>query len=365
MKTWKAITAGGAVILAGALLAVALLEAPAGASSTTSIPKAQAALAALSNRPTKIPVKVGISKPIPSGKTIDFVVCGVPECTVLVAPLQAAAAKLGWTIVPIPGGLTPETILNAWDQIVQNHPDGVLATGFPSVLFSNDLAKLEAAHIPVVDGFVTDPVGNGIVAVVNGTSTYVHNGSALADYVLGKNGTATDAVFVGGTTFPASQFEETAFLKEYKKLCSTCKSYTLNEPATAIGAALTSDIVATLTRHRDINFVVLSQASMASGLPQAMKTAGLKAQILVNTPDATTVQYLAQGLISGIMVTPNLDMMPQMIDALARSFVGDSVSPDEAPGGLWVATQKRASWLHAPFYLVPNYLYQFGKLWGK
>ncbi len=364
MKTWKAITAGGVVILAVALLAAALLGAPAGASSTSSIPKAQAALAALLKRPTKIPVSVHVSKPIPRGKTIDFVVCGVPECTVLVAPLQAAAAKLGWTIVPVPGGLTPETILNAWDQIVQNHPDGVLATGFPEVLFTNDLAKLQAAHIPVVDGFVTDPKGNGIVAIVNGTSTYIHNGSALADYVLGKNGTATDALFVGGTTFPASKFEESAFLKEYKKLCSTCKSYTVDEPATAIGAALTSDVIATLTRHRDINFVVLSQASMASGLPQAMKTAGIKAQIVVNTPDTTTVQYLSQGLISGIMVTPNLDMMPQMIDALARTFVGDSVEPDQRPGGLWVATPSKASWLNPPYHLVPNYLYQFAKLWG-
>jgi ABC-type sugar transport system substrate-binding protein len=356
-------------ILSSLLLLVGIFGAVLTASSSasasgTSIPKAQAALKSLEVRPTKIGVSTPITKPIPKGKTIDWLVCGSPDCTVLTAPLTAAAKALGWTLVPVPEGLTPETVLDAWNTVVQNHPDGVITAGFPESLFSSDLATLKSENVPVVDGFVTDPVGNGIVAMVNGGNSYSYAGAALADFVLGKEGTKADALFVGGTTFPASTFEENAFLKQFKALCPTCKSSTLNEPATAIGAALTSSITGTLTRNPGVNFVVASQPSQADGLPQAMKSAGLTAKIVVNSPDATTVQYLKEGLIAGIMDVPNTDEMPQMIDAMARDFVGASVAPDEVKAGDWAAdTASAAGQIHSPYFLVKGYLGQFEKLW--
>ena len=349
-------------VMSGLLLLGGVLFAPTTAGAAT-IPKAQSALKALEVRPTKIAVSVPITTPIPKGKTIDWLVCGSPDCTVLTAPLTAAAKKLGWTLVSVPEGLTPETVLNAWNTVVQNHPDGVITAGFPEVLFSSDLATLKSENIPVVDGFVTDDVGNGIVAMVNGKNSFTYAGGNLADFVLGKSGTKANALFVGGTTFPASQFEENAFLAQFHKLCPSCKSQTVNEPATAIGAALTSSIVAQLTRNPGINWVVASQPTQAAGLPQALKAAGIKAQIVVNTPDATTIAYLEKNLIAGIMDTPNTDEMPQMIDAMARAIVGQSVAPDEVKGGDWAVTRATASQVTSPYFLVPNYLSQFAKLW--
>jgi ABC-type sugar transport system substrate-binding protein len=269
--------------------------------------------------------------------------------------------------VAIPGGLQPETILNAWNLAVQNKPDGVVGTGFPESIFSSAVTQLNAAKTPAISGFVTDTPGpsSGLAAVINGEPSYTHAGTALADIVLGAQGKSANAVFLGGTTFPASQFEQNAFDKEYKSLCSSCPTSNIEEPATLTGAALTSSIVADLTRNPSINWVVASQPTDVYGLPAALKTAGLgKVKILVNTPDATTVNYLKQGQIAGINVVPNTDNMGEIIDAFARTFTGQSVAPDEVAGGDWAAmTPASAKQIKAPYYLVVNSLAQYEKLW--
>src|ERR1700742_2930354 len=110
--------------------------APAGAdSSSKSIPAAVTLLKQYENRPQHIQVTKDVGKAIPTGKTLDWVVCGSPLCTVLTPALSSAAAALGWKVVAIPGGLTPETILDAWNQAVANHPDAVMGSGFPAAVF--------------------------------------------------------------------------------------------------------------------------------------------------------------------------------------------------------------------------------------
>jgi hypothetical protein len=364
----KKFALAGASLLSGALLIGGVLIAPTAAgAASNSIPAAQKKFTALKVRPTKIPVTTPIQGTIPKGKTIDWIVCGVPQCSVLTKPITQAAAFLGWKVVAIPGGLQPETILNAWNLAVQNKPDGVVGTGFPESIFSSAVTQLNAAKTPAISGFVTDTPGpsSGLAAVINGEPSYTHAGTALADIVLGAQGKSANAVFLGGTTFPASQFEEKAFDKEYKSLCSSCPASSIEEPATLTGAALTSSIVADLTRNPSINWVVASQPTDVYGLPAALKTAGLsKVKILVNTPDATTVNYLKQGQIAGINVVPNTDNMAEIVDAFARTYTGQSVAPDETAGGDWAAmTPAAAKQIKAPYYLVVGYQQQYEKLW--
>jgi ribose transport system substrate-binding protein len=353
--------------VSGALLVGMVASAgPSGATavSHTSIPAAVKALAALKIRPAHIPVKIKITKPIPKHKTIDFVVCGVPQCAILVAPLQAAAKYLGWTVHTVSGGLTPSSIGNAWTQVVHNHPNAAMGTGFPEVLFSSQLATLKSKHVPVINGFVTDKAGSGIVAIVNGQPSYSQAGKALGDFVLGTDGTTSNSLFVGSTTFPASTFEQNAYVAENTKLCSKCKEANLDEPATATQSQVITDIVAKVNGNSKINFVVCSQPTYAAGLPQALRTAGHSSvKILVNTPDPTTLGYLSQGKIAGIMNVPNTDAMAEFIDALARYETGMSTAPSQVAGGDWAVTKSTAKQVTYPYFLVKGYLGQYEKLW--
>jgi len=356
-----AVSLGFATIgVAGASLA----SSPRVVHHNTAIPQAVALLKALKIRPTKIPVSAKITRKIPRNRTIDFVVCGVPQCAILVSPLAAAAKELGWKVKQIPGGLSPSSIQAAWTQVVSNKPGAAMGTGFPEVLFSSQVAQLKAMHIPVINGFVTDSAGGGVSAVVNGTPSYTKGGSSLADFVLGTDGTKSDSLFVGGSTFPASGFEESAYLTQSSKLCAKCATYHIDPPATESSSQLITDIEAQISAHPHINFVVCSQPTQAAGLPQALKLAGHgSVKIVVNTPDPTTLGYLKAGTIAGIMAEPNTDAMDEMADALWRTLVHQSVKPSEGGGGDWAVTKSTAHLVTYPYYLVPGALAQYAKLW--
>jgi hypothetical protein len=333
--------------------------------ASTAIPQAVTALNQIVARPATIPVTVPITKTIPKGKTVDWLVCGVPECTVLTPPLQQAAAALGWHLHVIPAGLTPESVLAAWNLAAREHPDAVIATGFPKVIFAAPLAKLQAEHVPVVDGFVTDSAGGAIIAMINGTTNFFAPvGKALADFVLGHEGTKANTLFIGSTTFPGTAFTESEFKTEYTSLCSSCGLHSVNEPASSIGTTLNSDVVAYLTRNPGINYVVATQPSQLVGLPAALKTAGINVGVLTNSPDQTVTQYLAAGQIQGIMMSTQNDAMWQMMDALARYFAGVPVTPSNAATPIWAVTQPTVSVLTYPYTLVTNYQQQYKKLWN-
>ena len=66
--------------------------------SATGLAEAQAIVAKYEQTPTSITITQPIGKPVPKGKKIDFIDCGIPTCTAVGQSLQAAGAKLGWTV---------------------------------------------------------------------------------------------------------------------------------------------------------------------------------------------------------------------------------------------------------------------------
>lgn len=333
-------------------------------STANAIPEAASLVKALEARPEHLPSSEPVGKPIPSGKTIDWLQCSTPACTILTKPLEDAAATLGWKVRVIDAGITPATVKAAWDVAVSDHPDAVMATGFPKSIFASELAQLKAENIPVIDGFVADTSGTGITAVVQGNNTNQKIGVALADWVLSQKGKKANALLVSSSTFTTLARVQSGFKTEYQRLCSTCGLSTLNEPATTFGTSLPGDIVAYLRTHPSINYVVADEGSMPIGLPQALATAGIKVTVVTQFPSQTTVQYLQEGKIQAIVMPQEIDAMWQMTDALARYFAGVSVVPSEAASPLWAVTPGTASQLVSPYYLVPKYQTKYEQLWG-
>lgn len=335
---------------------------------SNAIAAATAKLKQLEVRPATVPVTTPVGKPVPTGKTIDWLACGSPDCTILTGPLKEAAAALGWKIHTIDAGLSPETVQAAWNLAVQDHPDGVLATGFPSVMFKSALAKLKDANIPVSDGFVTDNPGNGLTTVVaGGNGTFEITGKALADATVGVGGKDANTLFVGGSTFPGLDAVQNAFEAELKALCPTCEFGALNLPATAIGTTLASSVTAYLTKHPDVNYVVTGEGSMNIGLPQAIEAAHQSAKVVGTYPSETTLGYLKNDQMAAIVFFPQGDAMWQMMDGLVRAFAGVSVDPtNQGAGAAWVLTPENASELtgSGPYYQVADYAAQYKKLWG-
>ena len=67
-------------------------------SSETAFPAAAKANEEFEERPTTVGIEAPVGKPIPEGKTIDFIQCGVPACKTEGELFEEAAEPLGWTI---------------------------------------------------------------------------------------------------------------------------------------------------------------------------------------------------------------------------------------------------------------------------
>lgn len=336
-----------------------------GASSSTAIAAAESTVTSMTSRPAKIQITTPLTKKVPTGKRIAWIQCSIPDCQILGPPLKAAAAQFGWTVQTINGGLTPQSVKSAWDLAVRSHPDAVVATGFPSSIFASDLATLKSQHIPVIDGFVADPVGNGISAVVQGKNTSHDIGVAFANWVLAKEGTKADVLLIHSSTFPTLLDVKDGFSTTYAQLCSTCKVKVIDVPATSYGSALPGQVVATLRANPSINYVVSEEGNMILGIPQAIKAAGItNVSVIGQYPSQASIQYLQDGsIVKAMVMPPILDSMWTMVDALARVYTGQPVDVDNAPSPLWIITPQTAGELTYPYFLTPGYQAQYASLW--
>jgi ribose transport system substrate-binding protein len=334
--------------------------------NSDAIPAAQALLKQFSTRPTQIAVTTPVGKPIPTGKRIDFINCGSSDCTDLQPAMQAAANVLGWHLKIIDAGLTPQTVLAAWNLAVQDHPDGILADAFPRVMFAKPLAEAKAEGIPVVDTDVDETATDGLTAVVpDPQGTFKAQGIAWAAAVLGNLGKKADVLFLGSTAYNSLVDAQMYFKQEYSSLCPGCGYAAINVPPTAVGTTLPSDVLAYMRAHPGINAIIAGQGNMVTGLPQVLKTGGESAQIYTTYPNATMLQYLTSDEVQGIVMYEQTDDMWREMDAMARIMAGVSVAPSEVPSPMWLVTKDNATDVAPNYALVIDFEAQYEKLWGK
>ncbi len=80
-----------------------------GSSTSSGVQAAEAELKVAEARPASVSLPT-VSTPIPSGKTVSFVHCGVAVCDTIAAAIKNAAAVLGWKVDVIPTNGTPASV---------------------------------------------------------------------------------------------------------------------------------------------------------------------------------------------------------------------------------------------------------------
>jgi ribose transport system substrate-binding protein len=338
-------------------------------SSETAFPKAAKANEEFEERPTSVGIETPVGKPIPKGKTIDFIQCGVPACKTEGEIFEAAADKLGWTIKSINAGTTPEEIKAAYDQAIKDEPDAVLGSGYPRALFEPEIAQLKAKNIPVVEFFVEEEPGNGITAVIGGIGTTEIQGKMMADFILSHS--TDESMEIGSVN--AKGFETvTATIESVKKTveeeCSGCSVKTLEAPLTSIGKDLPQRIAAFLTANPGIEWTTVGYNDMVTGLPTALKGAGVEnAKLTTVNINKSIAPYMANGeYLEATMGTSFYEVYWRGIDLLARLFAGVEYKEDEDDSTLpyWTITQESLPSTEEEFPVVENYEEQFKQLWG-
>jgi ribose transport system substrate-binding protein len=338
-------------------------------SSETAFPNAAKANEEFEERPTSIGIETPVGKPIPKGKTIDFIQCGVPACKTEGELFESAASALGWTVKSINAGTTPEEIKAAYDQAIKDEPDAVLGSGYPRALFNPELEELKAKNIPVIEFFVEEKAGNGITAVLGGIPTSETQGKMMADYILAHSTNESMEIgVVNAQGFETVTGTAASVEKVFSEECPGCTVKKLEAPLTAIGKDLPQRIASFLTANPGIEWSTVGYDDMVTGLPTALKGAGVENAKLTTVNISTSIApYMANGeYLQSTVGSSFPEVYWRGIDLLARLFAGAPYKEDENDSTLpyWTITQESLPTTEEEFPVVENYEEQFKQLWG-
>ena len=332
---------------------------------------ATAANAKYEQRPTSIGITTPVGKTIPKGKVVDFIQCGVPACVVEGDILESATNLLGWKLVRINAGTSPQQIADAYQQAITNKPNAVIGSGFARALFNSEVNTLSSMHIPVLEAFVGDSTGDGLTGVVGGPVNNSIQGKEVADYILAK--TASKSATIGAVVpsgFPNMIQENSSFDAEIQKQCPKCTVKLLTVPVTSIGTDLTTRISSFLTANPNISYLWDGYDDMVTGLPTALKGSGITSvKVATISMNGTVAADIGQNdYVTTAIGTSFPEVYWREIDLLARYFTSVSYSVDlnDATLPFWTITSSDlpSDASSVTFANVVSYKAQFEKHWG-
>jgi ABC-type sugar transport system substrate-binding protein len=337
-----------------------------GAASSADVEQAKAVVAEAEQRPTQITVRKPVGAPIPTGKTITFVSCGVEACAVQ-GPIIAEGAKmLGWKVEQVATDGTPEKIQGAIDAAIRRGSDAVILNAADRDQIARQLKEAQAKDIPVVTSNSIAEVGGGLIY---NTATDKQNG-AIGDYlaaeIVADSDGEANALYVNISGFQILEPLGERFERSLKTYCSSCKYDSLDVPVTALKDA-PDRIVSFLRANPDFNYVALSVSdALGTGLPAAMRAAGLgdKVKIVGQGGNSQIYQELKNGNFHALVPGDRYSYDYQMLDALARHWAGVPLVFKGPP--YWLMKQDNAPEdTSKDFPLVVDYKEQWAKIWGK
>ncbi|MCZ4551445.1 sugar ABC transporter substrate-binding protein [Gordonia rubripertincta] len=319
--------------------------------------------------PTKIAVTEPITAPIPTGKRIAYISCGVPACNTQAEIATEAAAELGWQVTTIQATSAPADVQNAMQQAIRENYDGVMYAGFTKESFRRELSQLSSKGVPVVAVSTEDPVGDGITAVVRPAEEGTGAGALGAQYIIAQSDGKANVGLINLPAFKTIEILTEGFKSTLESQCPDC-TYTQEDlPNTVFSKGDgPARIVAFLRANPKIDWLFLSNDALAVGLPSALKSAGLADKVKIGGAigGTTNLAMIKEGQQSYSVPTPLVDIVWQQTDAMARHFAGQPVeaSMKPTPRVVWTEETIPADISSFPA-IVPTVREQYTALWGK
>lgn len=299
--------------------------------SGPTVAAASAAIKPYVGHPSAFPVTEKLSK-LPKGATVAYMDCGTPYCAFVYTLMQPGAATMGVNLKRINTGTAANTVQAAFSTVVTQKPDAVIVTGLNIDLWSRSLKKLQADGIPVVTIGVTGLAPYHVPAPQDGEALDALIGKLLADYVTAKFSNKSNVVVY---TVPELTFTgEIAhnFETELTKVCPDCKVRKAQVPVASIGTTAPQKIVSDLQAHSGTTVAVFPNDELETGLPSALKAAGIKITTLGDAPTPTNLQYIKAGTETAALGADQPVVSWMLIDKVAREIAKQPQVGVEAQG---------------------------------
>jgi ABC-type sugar transport system substrate-binding protein len=320
-----------------------------------------------SARPESIDSLAPIGKPVPTGKEIAFISCGVEACEVQGDIIKQGAADLGWTAKTIGTDGSPEQLQNAFGTALRQGADAVILNAVTRSVVARQLEQAQQQGVPFVTLSSVEKTGDGILANIADTRNSGRIGEILAAQIVSDSEGAANTLYVNISAFQILHALGDQFESAYKKYCAECEYGSIDIPVASLGKDAPDRIVSYLRSHPEVNHVVLSVSNaLGAGLPAALQAAGLadRVKIIGQSGDTQTFQDLQAGNIEAVVPYDYYTVDYLMLDALARHFAGAKVQ--NTPPDLWLVDKDNIPKTNAPaFSPVEDYQAQWSELWGK
>ncbi|MEQ3549630.1 substrate-binding domain-containing protein [Pseudonocardia nematodicida] len=302
------------------------------------VQQARDMIAEHTTRPTELNVTEPVGRPIPPGKSVDFISCAAADCNQIAGFLQDSVEKLGWTLNVINTDGSPESQQQAFAQVVRNKSVGAIYIAIDRTVYERYLPELQANGTWLVSACSDDEVGDGVDYTICTPDQQKAAGELMAAYLVEESGGTANAVYFNVPAFVNLSKMQDEFLATMQRLCASCGTDTQDIPVTALGNAVPQQIVGYLRAHPEVDHVALSIDSLAAGLPAALKAAGLDhVKIVGEGGGDTTWQYIRTGDQLASVPSPFVETYLAGLDSIVRNVTGAPQVPSELPR-FWVVT---------------------------
>ncbi|MFJ6651404.1 sugar ABC transporter substrate-binding protein [Microbacterium sp. NPDC091313] len=307
----------------------------------------------------------------PEGATIAYLQCATPFCAIFADLLQPAAEQLGATLSITKADASASGLQRAAETIISQKPSAVIIAGTDPAGIKNQLATLDQEGIPVLSNGAIGGADYGIDVSFNDTAAMQIVGSVLAAWAVDKRGGSTDAVFYNIPELAFSAPMKDAFTSTVSELCAACTVRVEDISVTSIGSTAPQEVVSDLQANPDTNVAVFASEEAATGLPAALRVAGLDSQVLVNGFGATPAQLeeISKGDLAASMAVDVPVIMWTLVDAAARLITGQEITAGEKAGvpplELVDAAALEGKDISNGYSAYPDFSERFAALWGS
>jgi ABC-type sugar transport system substrate-binding protein len=336
--------------------------------SNDGLAAARAVAEKATTRPTTLGLETPIGKPVPAGKKVAFISCGVEACQIQGDIIKQGASDLGWSANTISTDGSPEQLQNAFSSALRQGADAVIINAVNRAAVAKQIQEAKQKGVAFVTASSVEKTGDGILANIADTSNSGKIGEKLAAQIVADSGAKANTLYVNISAFQILKALGDQFQSSYTGYCASCKYASLDIPAASLGKDAPDRIVSYLRSHPQVNYVVLSVSNaLGAGLPAALRAAGLsdKVKLVGQSGDTQTFKDLQAKNFNSVVPFDYYAVDYLMLDALARHFAGAPQQHAYPP--LWIVKPDDvpAEATKGLFPVDVNYREEFKTLWGK
>lgn len=249
----------------------------------------------------------------------------------LVTELAAGAAKTaGVNFEAVKAGASASTAQAAAETVVTQSPDALVLPPFEPSVIANQLAELTGNGTYVVGNGIVEGEKYGIEGNLSPKQEYERVGEVFAAWAVAKHGSETDALLIEHPELSFSPVIKAAFEATLKELCPGCGATSVPIPAEELSKTA-NKVVSELQANPDID-QILGISDFTTGLPAALKSAGLEVGTFVYPGEPQSFEYLKNGELEGVFATGLATEFYTAMDMVLRHSQGMEPTAGEANG---------------------------------